>query len=231
MGIEGDELVLFLKVQSTDIHTHTHTKSTFRHFKVSCNLNTHINTVLKPLIYSVRPITHNYVHECCLTVPICVCLGEYDPYYVDSLTIPMLLGVFQGAKPYIYCNTKNNQTPWVHDYSESDHHRILCYLDDNYHTGLNLETPSGQLPELSWYNELPPWPPSPTSTVEVMSNGSDSNSVTNEEVDQLIHDWSLGLNFVHTTYSYIMFWNTLLTNFILFQIIICKITSILWTNV
>ena len=53
MGIEGDELMLFLKVQSTDIHAHTHTKSTFRHFKVSCNLNAHINTVLRPLIHSV----------------------------------------------------------------------------------------------------------------------------------------------------------------------------------
>ena len=46
MGIEGDKLVLFLKVQSTDIHAHTRTKSTFHHFKVSCNLNAHINTVL-----------------------------------------------------------------------------------------------------------------------------------------------------------------------------------------
>ena len=46
MGIEGDELVLFLKVQSTDINTHTCTKSTFHHFKVSCNLNAHISTVL-----------------------------------------------------------------------------------------------------------------------------------------------------------------------------------------
>ena len=46
MGIEGNELVLFLIVQSTDIHTHTHTKSTFHHFKVSCNMNGHINTVL-----------------------------------------------------------------------------------------------------------------------------------------------------------------------------------------
>ena len=156
MGIEGDELMLFLKVQSTDINAHTHTKSTFHHFKVSCNLNTHINTVLQPLIHSVQPVIHNYVHECCHTIPICVCLGDYDPYYVDSLTIPTLLGVFQGAKPYIYCNTKNNQTPQVRDYSESDHHRILCYLDDNYHTGLNLETLSGQLPELACYNELAP---------------------------------------------------------------------------
>ena len=103
----------------------------------------------------------------------------------------MLLGVFQGAKPYIYCNTKNNQTPRVHDYSESDHRQILRYLDDNYHTGLNLETPSGQLPELACYNKLPPRLQSPTSTVEVMSNGSDSNSVTDEEEDQLLHDWSL----------------------------------------
>ena len=46
MGIEGDELMLFLKVQSTDINAHTRTKSTFHHFKVSCNLNAHINTVL-----------------------------------------------------------------------------------------------------------------------------------------------------------------------------------------
>ena len=175
-------------------------------------LNAHINTVLWPLICSVWPVTHDYVHKCCLTVPICVCLGEYDPYYVDSLTILTLLGVFQGAKPYLYCDTKNNQTPRVHDYSESDYRRILCYLDDNYHMGLNLETPSGRLPELSFYNELPPIPPSPTSTVEVMSNGSDS---------ELCHQWRSGstntrlefrLNFVHTLNSYIMFWNILLTN-------------------
>ena len=38
MGIEGDGLVLFMKVQSTDIHTHTITKSTFHHFKVSCKI-------------------------------------------------------------------------------------------------------------------------------------------------------------------------------------------------
>ena len=125
-----------------------------------------------------------------LYYPICVCLGEYDPYYVDSLTIPMLLGVFQGAKPYIYCNTTNNQTPGIQDYSESDHHPILRYLDDNYHTGPNLETPSGQLPELACYNELPPRPPSPTSTVETVSNRSDSNSVVDEEADQLLEDWS-----------------------------------------
>ena len=190
MGIKGDELMLFLKVQSTDINACTRTKYTFRHFKVSCNLNAHINTVLKQLIQSVQPVTHDYIHKCCLTVPICVCLGEYDPYYMDSLTIPTLLGAFQGAKPYIYCDTKNSQTPRVHYCSESDHHRILRYLHDNYHMGLNLEAPSGQLPELSFYNELPPIPPSPTSTVETMSNRSNFNSVADEDADQLIHDWS-----------------------------------------
>ena len=136
-------------------------------------------------------MTHTYVHECCCTIPICVCLGEYDPYYVDSLTIPTLLGVFQGAKPYIYCITTNNQTPQIHNYSESDHHQILHYLDDNYHTGLNLETPSGQLPSLACYSELPPRPPSPTSTVETVSNGSDSHSVIDEKADQLLDDRSL----------------------------------------
>ena len=109
---------------------------------------------------------------------------------MDSLTIPTLLGVFQGAKQHIYCDTKNSQTPRVHDYSESDHRHILRYLDDNYHTGLNLEAPSDRLPELSCYNELPPRPPSPTSTVETMSTWSDSNSVIDEEADKLIHDWS-----------------------------------------
>ena len=29
--------------------------------------------------------------------------------------------IFQGAKPYIYCDTTNNQTPQIHNYSESDH--------------------------------------------------------------------------------------------------------------
>ena len=100
------------------------------------------------------------------------------------------LGVFQGAKPYIYCDTKNSQTPRVHDYSGSDHRCILRYLDDNYHMGLNLEAPSGRLPELSFFKELPPIPQSPTSTVETVSNRSDSNSVADEDADQLIHDLS-----------------------------------------
>ena len=113
MGIKGDELMLFLKVQSTDINARTCTKSTFHHFKVSCNLNTHINTVLRPLIRSVQPVTHDYIHASCLAVPISVCLGEYDPYYVDSLTIPTLLGVFQGTKPYIYCDTKNKHLEFM----------------------------------------------------------------------------------------------------------------------
>ena len=88
--------------------------------------------------------------------------------------------------PTSIATLKTVKTPRVHEYSESDHHRILHYLDDNYHMGLNLEAPSGRLPELSFFNELPPIPPSPTSTVETVSNRSDSNSVVDEDAEQLI---------------------------------------------
>ena len=117
--------VLFLKVQSTDINAFTHTKSTICHFKTSCNLNAHVNTVLQPLIRDAQPVTHEYVHECCLTIPVCVCLGENDPYYIDTISMPALLGVYQGAKPHIYHDAQDNQKPRVHDYDETDHHCII----------------------------------------------------------------------------------------------------------
>ena len=62
--------------------------------------------------------------------------------------MPAPLGVYQGAKPHIYHDTRDNQKPRVHDYNETDHCCILHYLDDIYHIRLNLEAPSGHLPEL-----------------------------------------------------------------------------------
>ena len=66
------------------------------------------------------------------------------------------------------------------------------YLDDIYHIGLNLEAPSGHLPELPSHNELPPRPPSPALTDELESENSDSNN--DEDVAQLLQDWSIRLN-------------------------------------
>ena len=50
IGLEGDEIIIFMKVQSTDSNALTQTKTTIHHFKTSCNLKAHINTVLHPLI-------------------------------------------------------------------------------------------------------------------------------------------------------------------------------------
>ena len=32
-----------------------------------------------------------------------------------------LVGVYQGAKPHIYCDTCDNQKPRIHDYDETYH--------------------------------------------------------------------------------------------------------------
>ena len=125
--------------------------------------------MLWPLIRDARPVTHQYVHECCLTIPVCVCLGENDPYYIDTISMPALLGLYQGAKPQIYHDTRDNQKPRVHDYDKTDHNCIISYLDDIYHIGLNLEAPSGHLPKIPFHHELPPRPPSPALTDELES--------------------------------------------------------------
>ena len=46
MSLDGDKIMLFLKVQLTDSNSSVYTKTTFRSFKTSCNLEAHIDTVL-----------------------------------------------------------------------------------------------------------------------------------------------------------------------------------------
>ena len=53
IGIDGDEIVLFMKVQTTDSKAWTQTKTTIHLFKTLCNLKAHVNTVLHPLIQAV----------------------------------------------------------------------------------------------------------------------------------------------------------------------------------
>ena len=42
--------------------------------------------------------------------------------------MPVLLGMYWGAKPHIYDDTWDNEKPRVYDYDETDHHHILHYL-------------------------------------------------------------------------------------------------------
>ena len=50
IGLEGDEIVLYMKLQSTDELSVTHDKGTIKWYKTSCNLEAHLSTVLRPLI-------------------------------------------------------------------------------------------------------------------------------------------------------------------------------------
>ena len=53
IGLEGDEIVLYIKVQSTDELSVTHDKGTIKLYKTPCNLEAHLNTILRPLIRDV----------------------------------------------------------------------------------------------------------------------------------------------------------------------------------
>ena len=69
--LEGDEIVLFLKLQSSmPLFASTKNKSAIKRFKISCNLDAHLVTVLCPLIMAVRPSTHIFVHKCCTKLPL-----------------------------------------------------------------------------------------------------------------------------------------------------------------
>ena len=84
IGLEGDEIVLFMKLQSsTPLFATTRNKTAIKHFKVSCNLDAHLVMVLHPLVMSIRPPTHVFVHKCCMKLPPCKCMGAHDPYYLD----------------------------------------------------------------------------------------------------------------------------------------------------
>ena len=78
----------------------------------------------------VKPITHEFVHECCLVTPVCICLGENDPYYSDTIGMPELLGVYQGAKPNIYLYPSTNQKPRIHDYDGTSKCHVTHSLND-----------------------------------------------------------------------------------------------------
>ena len=92
--------------------------------------------------------------------------------------LPALCGVYQGAKPYIYHDPRNNQKPRVHDYDEENDLHAIHYLDDfllirNYQDSL-----FGLVPGLPPPINSPLRPPSPASTDELESNHSDTSTVS-----------------------------------------------------
>lgn len=111
IGLEGDEIVLYIKLQSTDKLYITREKATIKQFKTSCNLEAHLNTILRPMDRDVQPPTHHFVHSCWLTLPIGICLGSHDPYYLDSAPLATHCGVCEGAKPHIYQDPEYNKKP------------------------------------------------------------------------------------------------------------------------
>ena len=87
----------------------------------------------------------------------------------------------------------------------------MQYLDDIYLIGLNLEQPTGFIPEVPDHNELPWRPPSPTSTEKMESDCESHYDVKDEEVALLFQDWSvrLTINIIYyITIVFIMFITT-----------------------
>ena len=113
IGLEGDEIVLYMKVQSTDKLSVTRAKGAIKWYKTLCDLEAHLNTILKPLIWDVHSPTHHFVHKFCQTLPVHLCLGDNDSYYLDSAPFTMHCGVYQGTKPHIYRDPRDNKKTWV----------------------------------------------------------------------------------------------------------------------
>ena len=58
IGLKGDEIVLYLKLQSIGPFGSTQNKSAIKHFKISCNMDAHLVTVMHPLVTT----SHTSIH-------------------------------------------------------------------------------------------------------------------------------------------------------------------------
>ena len=50
----------------------------------------------------------------------CLCLGDNNPYYLDSAPLTAHCGVYQGAKPHIYQYPRDNKKPRIYESDEED---------------------------------------------------------------------------------------------------------------
>ena len=64
MGLEGSHIVIYYKLQ-TMVHGRLHTKAQELRFDVLCNFDTHIDSILRPIIHWIHPSSHIYLHQCC----------------------------------------------------------------------------------------------------------------------------------------------------------------------
>ena len=98
VALEGSNLVIYFKIQ-TLIHGCTRTKAQILRFSVTCNLEAHLNSVMRPAIQWIRPFNHVYVHRCCSVIPVCPCLDTCDPHALDDANLHEGPGLFLGEHP------------------------------------------------------------------------------------------------------------------------------------
>ena len=77
---------------------------------------------------AIHPPTHLFIHDCCKTLSICVCMGGHDPYYLDHTPFTEHFGVYQGTKPNLYHDPATNVKPSVQCEQGTDDHHYVQYL-------------------------------------------------------------------------------------------------------
>ena len=157
-----------------------------------CNLEAHLNTILRPLIWDVRPPTHHFVHKYCQTLLVCLCLGDNDPYYLDSTPFTTHCGVYQGTKPHIYHDPTDNKKTWVYKSDEEDDQCALHYLGGAPLVNNVHDTPINLVPELNADDGAsPPRPPSHQQLLDLTSDDTDTDSAPDYNIALLLQDWDI----------------------------------------
>ena len=121
----------------------------------------------------------------------CIYLGENVPYYLGSLLLPAHCGVYQGAKPHIYRDPKDNQNHRVYDYDEPDDCCALHFLGGIPLVRNNQNTPYGLVPGLHSDVATPPQPPSPEYMPVLDKIDSDTDTAPEDDESLLLQDWSI----------------------------------------
>ena len=122
----------------------------------------------------------------------CLCLGDNNPYYLDYAPFTTHCGVYQGAKPHIYHDPRDNKKPWVYESDEEDDRCALHYLDcvplivNDHDASINL------MPDLNADDGAsPPRPPSPLQLPNLPIDATDTHSAPDYDIALLLQDWDI----------------------------------------
>ena len=133
---------------------------------------------MRPLIQDVYLPPHHFAHKCCQPLPVCFCLGDNDPYYLDSTLFTTHCGVYQGVKPHIYQDPRDNKKPQVYESDEGDDRHALHYLSGVPLIINNHDAPINVMPDLNADGAFPPKPPSPQQLPNLPTDDTDTNSAS-----------------------------------------------------